>query len=136
MSRRNHVVIHHTGVAGSKAAVQIDRGAPLGKLNIDLPYYQRWYRTAAACDAAYPLGCPVPLMEDRETGAGLGMTGGFRWHDETPAELAESYHRALTHGFTYEDGSCGYWGPDELLWWSLDRLESIRRNLVEVVGKL
>ncbi|CAH0000141.1 unnamed protein product [Clonostachys byssicola] len=69
-----HVVIHHTGVTGSNAAVQryMDRGAPPAQ-------YVKWYRTAAACEAPYPLGCLVPLMEDRETGADLGMTGGFSW---------------------------------------------------------
>ncbi|CAH0053589.1 unnamed protein product [Clonostachys solani] len=78
----------------------------------------------------------MPLKEDPETGEDLGMTGGFSWRDETPAELAESFHRALTHGFTYEERSYGYWGPDEVLWLSFDRLESIRRKLVEVVGEL
>ncbi|CAG9943015.1 unnamed protein product [Clonostachys rosea f. rosea IK726] len=36
-----HVVIHHTGVVGSKAVVQryMDRGAPPGKLDPGLPYY-------------------------------------------------------------------------------------------------
>ncbi|VUC20678.1 unnamed protein product [Clonostachys rosea] len=138
MNRRNDAVIHHTGVAGSKAAVQryMDRGAPPAKLNLGLPYYVKWYRTASGCDAAYPLGCPMPLMEDPETGADLGMTGGFSWHDETPPELAESFGRALAHGFTYEDGSYGYWDPEELLWWSFDTPESIRRKMVEVVGGL
>lgn len=138
MNRRNHVVLHHTGVAGSKAAVQryMDRGAPPRKLNLGLPYYVKWYRTDATCDAAYSPGSPMPLMEDPETGADLGMTGGFSWHDGAPPEMRDSFGRALVDGFVDADGSYGYWDRKERLWWSFDTPESIMIKMREIVGEM
>lgn len=139
MNRRNTEVIHATGVQGSKAAVQryMDRGAPARKINLGLPYYLKWYRTEAGCDPAKPLGCSALLMEDPETGADLGRTGGFSWHDETPEELVASFARARRQGiYDGDDGSYGFWDEGESLWWSYDTPRSIRTKMAEVVGGL
>jgi GH18 family chitinase len=138
MNRRNTEIIHATGVAGSKAAVQryIDRGTPAHKINLGLPYYLKWYLTQPDCDPEHPLGCPTQLMEDPATGDDLGRTGGFSWHDETPPELVESFSRARNHGFYDVDGSYGYWDQEESRWWSYDTPKSIKTKMAEVVGGL
>lgn len=138
MNRRNTEIIHATGVNGSKAALQryMDRGAPARKINLGLPYYLKWYRTEATCDANKPLGCPALLMEDPQTGADLGRTGGFSWHDETPEELVASLARARSDGIYDTDGSYGYWDEAEKIWWSYDTPKSIKTKMSEVVGGL
>ena len=138
MNRRNTEIIHATGVAGSKAAVQryMDRGAPARKINLGLPYYLKWYLTQPDCDPEHPVGCPTLLMEDPETGADLGRTGGFSWHDETPQELVGSCARARNYGFYDVDGSYGYWDQKESMWWSYDTPKSIKTKMTEVVGGL
>lgn len=136
MNRRNTEVIHHSGVAGSRAAAQryIDLGAASHKINLGFPYYVKWYMTEPGCDPKAPLGCPAQLMEDPVTGNDLGKTGGFSWHDQIPGEVAESFARALKDGFYDKDGSYGYWDAEELMWWSFDTPRSIKTKIADVVG--
>lgn len=132
MNRRATEIMHATGVDASMAAVQryIDRGAPPEKCNLGLAFYLKWYKTTANCDLEHPLGCPTVLMEDPDTGADLGGTGGFSWHDETPEELVESFERAKKHGRYDDDGSYGYWDMKERLWWSFDTARVIRHSKI------
>jgi GH18 family chitinase len=79
--------------------------------------------------------CRVP-DEAAETGADLGGTGGFSWHDETPADLVASFERAQSEGMYDDDGSYGYWDREGLLWWSFDTPRVIQTKTEELVGGL
>lgn len=134
MNRRDEVVKHHSGVADSLASMKLymDRGAPAHKLNLGLGYYVKWFMTQE-CDSQNPLGCPTQLLEDPDTGADLGKTGAFSWHDEVPGELSESFARAKTNGKYFEDGSYGYWDAEEKRWWSFDTPKSIWRKFPDII---
>lgn len=136
MNRRATVIKHATGVNASRASVQryMDRGAPADQLNLGLGYYLKWYRIEGDCDPKHPLGCPTGLMEDPKTGADLGKTAGFSWHDEIPPELAASFARARSDGIYDDDGSYGYWDAEERLWWSYDTPRVIEHKMKELVG--
>ena len=136
MNRRDTVVKHHSGVRTSHEALgrYMDRGAPAHQLNMGLGYYVKWFMTQD-CDSVLPLGCPTQLLEDPETGADLGRTGAFSWHDAVPPELDASFARALAQGAYDNDdgGSFGYWDSEERRWWSLDTPRVVRRKFADVV---
>lgn len=137
MNRRDTVVKHHSGVAESRSAIQRyeDRGAPAHKLNLGLAYYVKWFMTAADCDSntLLPLGCATKVLEDPDTGADLGRTSAFSWHDEVPSELAESFSRALIYGRYDEDGSYGFWDSNEARWWSFDTTITVEKKMANLV---
>ncbi|PNY27818.1 chitinase 3 [Tolypocladium capitatum] len=135
MNRRDTVVNHHSGVAESRDALRryAERGASPSMLNLGLGYYAKWFMTQE-CHPERPLGCPTQLLEDPKTGADLGKTAAFSWHDETPAELTESFARARAEGVYDEDGSYGYWDGEEKRWWSFDTPQVVNRKLAEIVG--
>lgn len=135
MTRRHSVITHHSGVQQSGQAVQryIDRGAPTHMLNLGLGYYTKFFNTTDECDPKSPLGCPTVLMEDPETGADLGQTGGFSWHDPVPEDVAESFARALDDGIYFEDGSYGYWDASVSKWWTFDTPEVVERKMKDLV---
>ncbi|PHH60302.1 hypothetical protein CDD82_2316 [Ophiocordyceps australis] len=135
MGRRSTTVAHHSGVADSKAALgrYIDRGVPPFMLNLGLGYYAKWCMTEE-CNMEQPLGCPTQLLEDPITGADLGKTGGFSWHDETPPKLLRSFESSLVCGRYFADGSYGYWDAFMRLWWSYDTPKSILCKLDSVFG--
>ncbi|KAJ4246630.1 hypothetical protein NW762_013573 [Fusarium torreyae] len=137
MNRRNSLTTHHSGVSDSQDAVQryIDRGAPSSKLNLGFGYYVKWFMTEK-CDPVNPVGCPTQLLEDPKTGADLGKTGGFSWHDETPHDVAASFDRAQTEGRYDSDGSYYYWDAQELRWWTFDTEKSIGTKFDRVMPKL
>lgn len=134
MIRRDDVLRHHSGILGSREALQryIDRGAPASKLNLGLGYYAKWF-LSEDCDASDVLSCKAAVMEDLDTGADLGRTGAFSWHDQVPEELAASFAKALKDGEYFDDGSYGYWDADEKRWWSFDTTSVIQRKIPELV---
>jgi GH18 family chitinase len=137
MNRRDNIVKHHSGVADSWEAMKryIDRGAPPHKLNFGLGYYAKWFMTEQ-CDSQHPLGCRTQLLEDPANGADLGKTAAFSWHDEVPAELANSFAKAHAHGRYDEDGSYGYWDDEEQRWWSYDTPRTIKAKVPRLLGEL
>jgi GH18 family chitinase len=134
MNRRDTVVKHHSGVADSQISMEnyMARGVPRRMLNLGLGYYVKYFYTEQ-CDPSKLLECPTRLLEDPETGADLGQTGGFSWHDETPEEVVESFARAQTKGQYFRDGSHGYWDAADQRWWSFDTEKSIRTKVADVV---
>ncbi|PHH61696.1 hypothetical protein CDD81_8041 [Ophiocordyceps australis] len=130
MGRRSTVVAHHSGIADSKDAIKryIDRGVPPCMINLGLGYYVKWCMTQE-CRVENPLGCQTQLLEDPTTGADLGKTGGFSWHDETPPELRHSFQLSLECGKYFDDGSYGYWDAAQKRWWSYDTPKTILRKL-------
>lgn len=79
MNRRDNATKHHTGVQLSLEAVDayMAHGAPADKINLGFAFYTKYFRTEGKSCAESPIGCPTGLMEDPETGADLGKTGGL-----------------------------------------------------------
>ncbi|RGP71632.1 extracellular chitinase [Fusarium longipes] len=137
MNRRDNATVHHSGIQNSQEAVQryIDRGASPSRVNLGLGYYVKWYMTEK-CDPAKPVGCRTPILEDPKTGADLGKTGGFSWHDDVPEDVAKSFVRARADGKYDVDGSYYYWDEQELRWWSFDTKRSIKTKFERIVPRL
>lgn len=137
MNRRDTTVQHHSGVQGSVHAIKRyqDRGAPASMLNLGLGYYVKWFMTKT-CDPNDVIGCPTQLLEDPETGADMGKTSAFSWHDQIPQELTASFERARKHGFYDADDSFGYWDETEKRWWSFDTPKSIKTKVFDVIGPM
>lgn len=140
MNRRDNYTRHHSDLQGSIDAIMTysDPDGFLKDLNVGLGFYVKWFRTAAdgPCDIAPGIGCRTDLMEDPVTGADLGKTGAFSWHDEVPSELTESFARAMEHGVddVHEgvlDGHC-YMDKRERIFWSWDTPHSIVKKLEEI----
>lgn len=135
MNRRDNVTKHHTGVALSLAAVDayISRGARPDSINLGFAFYTKWFRTQE-CERGHEVGCPTVLMEDPATGADLGGSGGFAWHDPVPKDVAGSFERALAHGqYDAKGGGHYYWDADERRWWTFDNPDAIRRKFPKIV---
>lgn len=136
LNRRDNVTGHQAGVVGSKAAMgaYVDRGAEAGKMNLGLPFFVKWFTTEACPDPENPLGCPMPVLEDPATGADLGRSGAFSFHDEVPAGLEPSFNRALTEG-KYDEvgGGYYYWDQEESRFWTFDTPGAVRRKVPAVV---
>jgi GH18 family chitinase len=140
MNRRDTVTKHHTGVELSLEALDayIAAGVAPQKLNLGFAFYVKYFRTEReACEqSASPIGCPTLLLEDPDTGADLGRSGAFSWHDPVPEELAESFQRALNQG-TYDDKGGGYyfWDSIEDIWWTFDTADAIRRKFPSILSQ-
>ncbi|KAF5619828.1 extracellular chitinase [Fusarium tjaetaba] len=137
MNRRDTVTKHHSGVSDSRNSIQryIDRGASPSQLNLGFGYYVKWFMTQE-CSQGELLGCPTQLLEDPETGADMGKTGGFSWHDDIPQDVFTSFKRARTAGKYDEDGSYFYWDEKEWRWWTFDTKKSIQTKFSHVVPEL
>ncbi|KAI9149121.1 putative chitinase 3 [Paramyrothecium foliicola] len=137
MNRRDTKVQHHSGVTSSLQSVQryMDRGASPYQLNFGLGYYVKWFMTED-CDVENVLDCNTQLLENPDTGADLGKTAAFSWHDQVPVELAASFQRAQTEGRHFNDGSFGYWDSREKRWWSFDTPRAISRKVEDILGPL
>lgn len=152
MNRRDTVTKHHTGVAGSLETLDayLDAGAPAAQLNLGFAFYVKYFRlpphacrpdkpeASSASDAAPGIGCPTGPMEDPDTGADLGRTGGFSYHDAVPAEVAGSFRKALSEG-TYDEVGGGYCyldddtGMEDGLFWTFDTPDAIAQKFPLVV---
>jgi len=138
-NRRDNITKHHTGVRASKAALRayMRRGADACKLNLGFAFYVRWALTEGACERGKEVGCPTGLMEDPVTGGDLGRAGAFSYHDEVPADLKDSYERALSEG-TYDEigGGYYYWDEEEKRFWTFDTPEAIAPKFEVLVRDL
>ena len=139
MNRRDNITKHHTGIEGSLTAMNAyeDAGVPLDKMNLGFAFYIKWFRTdpQGGCDKT-PVSCKTALLEDPQTGADLGGTGGFSWHDAVPADVAESYERAMAHGkYDGKHGGHYYWDSKEDRWWSWDTPDVIGRKFPLILEK-
>ncbi|CAI6333318.1 unnamed protein product [Periconia digitata] len=138
-NRRDNVTKHHTGLQLSMEAIEtyLERGLPSAKANLGLAFYTKWYKTdpdAKAECRAHPVGCPTALMEDPVTGGDLGKAGAFSWHDNVPAELANSWSKAQAYG-VYDEAGGGhyYWDEDEDLYWTWDTEAAILKKFPQIV---
>lgn len=139
MNRRDTVTKHHTGTALSLNSIEayLGRGARPDQLNVGLAFYAKWFETQE-CEAGHEVGCKTVLMEDPETGADLGGSGGFSWHDPIPDDVASSFQRALSDGkFDAVGGGYYYWDESERRWWTFDTPSAIQakaRTILEARG--
>ena len=139
MNRRDRVTRHHTGIVNSIEAIDayVSAGAAPQLLNLGFAFYVKWFKTThgACAEMASPLGCPTLLLEDPKTGADLGRAGGFSWHDAVPAELGESFKRALDDG-TYDDNGGGYyyWDEQQDLFWTFETADAISRKFPAIMN--
>lgn len=136
LNRRDNITKHHTGVVNSLTSIDayIERGAPAEMLNLGFAFYLKWVKTGRCPDPDNTVGCPTLLLEDPETGADLGRTGGFSWHDEVPEGEAASFERALKHGkYDKEGGGYYYWDEGEERWWTFDTPQAILRKFPLIV---
>ncbi|KAI0450570.1 glycoside hydrolase family 18 protein [Xylaria acuta] len=136
MNRRDNVTKHHTGVRPSLEAVDayMANGAPAEKINLGFAFYTKYFWTEGKSCAENPIGCPTELMEDPETGADLGKTGGFSWHDDVPEDVKGSFKKALNEGhYDEQGGGYWYWDQDQALWWTFDTPEAMAKKFPLVV---
>ncbi|KAG9378262.1 Glycoside hydrolase family 18 protein [Pyrenophora tritici-repentis] len=140
LNRRDNVTKHHTGIQLSLEAIDayISRGVPSYKANLGFAFYTKWAKTApdgGGCDIN-PVGCRTDLLEDPVTGADMGKTGGFSWHDKVPEDVVPSFHKALANGtYDAEGGGYYYWDKDESRWWTFDTPEAIKLKFPAIVEK-
>jgi GH18 family chitinase len=136
MNRRDTITKHHTGIQLSLDAIDAyaAAGAPADKINLGFAFYTKYFRIEGKFCAADPIGCPTGLMEDPETGADLGKTGGFSWHDDVPEDVKASFEKAMSSGSYDEDGG-GYWYLDEeqAIWWTFDTPDAVAKKFPLVV---
>ncbi|KAK3484619.1 glycoside hydrolase superfamily [Neurospora hispaniola] len=139
MNRRDTVTKHHTGVELSLQAVDayVAAGAAPQKLNLGFAFYLKYFKTEQdACAQTSPVGCPTVEMEDPVSGADLGRSGAFSWHDDVPKHLRASYDRALAQGvYDHDQGGYYYWDPTEALWWTFDTPDAIKQKFPKVMEK-
>ncbi|KAI3340117.1 glycoside hydrolase family 18 protein [Ustulina deusta] len=136
MNRRDNVTKHHTGVQLSLDSVNayMVNGAPADKINLGFAFYIKYFRAEGKSCAESPIGCPTGLMEDPETGADLGKTGGFSWHDDVPDDVRGSFAKALDKGqYDEQGGGYWYWDEDQALWWTFDTPGAIAKKFPLVV---
>ncbi|RYC55442.1 hypothetical protein CHU98_g10765 [Xylaria longipes] len=136
MNRRDNVTKHHTGVQLSLEAVDayMGNGAPADKINLGFAFYTKYFQTEGKSCAESPIGCPTGLMEDPGTGADLGKTGGFSWHDDVPGDVKGSFKRALNEGhYDEQGGGYWYWDQEEALWWTFDTPEAVAKKFPLIV---
>jgi GH18 family chitinase len=139
MNRRDNITKHHTGIQLSLESINayLENGVPAEKANLGFAFYVKCFRTdpKGGCDQN-PVGCKTPLMEDPETGADLGQTSGFSWHDNVPSELVDSFKKALEGGtYDSEGGGHYYWDAEENLWWTWDTPEAIAKKFPAIMER-
>jgi GH18 family chitinase len=136
MNRRDNVTKHHTGVSLSLEAIDayIQRGASAKDINLGFAFYTKWIRTERCPDHTNPIGCPTRVLEDPVTGADMGQTGAFSWHDNVPEDVADSLVLALSKG-QYDEvgGGYYYWDNNEDRWWTFDNPDAIQRKFPLIV---
>ncbi|KAI0204382.1 glycoside hydrolase family 18 protein [Astrocystis sublimbata] len=138
MNRRDSVTKHHTGVQLSLETVDayMANGAPPDKINLGFAFYTKYFRIEGESCAENPIGCPTGLMEDPETGADLGKTGGFSWHDAVPEDVEVSFEKALHEGqYDGEGGGYWYYDQEQALWWTFDTPGAVTKKFPSIVEK-
>lgn len=140
MNRRDTVTKHHTGVDLSLKAVDayVSSGAAPQRLNLGFAFYTKFFKTEheACAGNASAVGCPTLLLENPQTGADLGRSGGFSWHDPVPEDVAESFSRALHRGtYDAEQGGYYYWDKTRDLWWTFDTPGAIEQKFPRIMDQ-
>jgi GH18 family chitinase len=139
INRRDNMTKHHAGITASIDSIEayLENGLPQHKANLGFAFYVKCFNTAkdGNCENE-PIGCKTTVMEDPVTGADLGQTGQFSWHDEVPEELSASFDRALLQG-RYDENGGGhyYWDAAEDRFWSWETTQAIRKKYEGIMEK-
>jgi GH18 family chitinase len=143
MNRRDNVTRHHTGVQLSREGLTsyLNHGIAPSKANLGFAFYVKWFRTdpedASRCLGRKGVGCRTMLLEDPVTGADLGRSGSFSWHDPVPPELAASFSKAMRRGrYDSHGGGHFFWDKEENRFWSWDTPDAIQRKFPLLVDEL
>lgn len=143
MNRRDNVTRHHTGVQLSREGLNsyLNHGIALSKANLGFAFYIKWFKTdpgdGSRCLSQKGIGCKTMLLEDPVTGADLGRSGSFSWHDPVPPELAASFGKAMTRGsYDSHGGAQFFWDQEENIFWTWDTPDAIRRKFPLLVDGL
>lgn len=143
VNRRDTEATHHSGIEASTYV--IDRYLKWGvhplKANLGFGFYVKWFTLdpngTIPCERkkyGVHVGCSMVVSEDPETGADLGTTGQFSWHDEVPENLATSFGKALQKGkFDTVHGGQYYWDEETNLWWTWDSVETMAHKFPIIV---
>jgi GH18 family chitinase len=118
-------------------SVYLENGVPPEMANLGFAFYVRWFKTDphGGCNQN-PIGCKTVLMEDPLTGADLGQSGAFAWHDNVPSELSTSFEKALANGeYDNEGGGHYFWDTEENIWWTWDTPQVIAKKFPAIVEK-
>ncbi|KAH8699247.1 glycoside hydrolase superfamily [Talaromyces proteolyticus] len=139
MNRRDKVTKHHTGLQLSLDGIHtyLENGVLHEKANLGFAFYVKWFKTSSQGGCSVnPVGCKTVLMEDPVTGADLGQTGAFSWHDEIPPALAQSFAKASEHGrYDTKGGGYYYWDQVEDIFWTWDTTDAISKKIPLIVDK-
>ena len=143
MNRRDNVTRHHTGVQLSREGLEsyLHYGiAPL-KANLGFAFYVKWFKTDpeddSRCLSQEGVGCKTMLLEDPVTGADLGRSGSFSWHDSVPEELEISFSKAMKLGsYDSHGGGHFFWDQEENIFWTWDTSDAIHRKFPLLVNEL
>lgn len=143
MNRRDNVTRHHTGVQLSREGLSfyLNHGITPSKANLGFAFYVKWFKTdpedERKCLKKRGISCKTMLLEDPVTGADLGRSGSFSWHDPVPPELAASFSNAVTRG-SYDSYGGGhfFWDQEGSIFWTWDTSDAIHRkySLVDELG--
>jgi GH18 family chitinase len=143
MNRRDNVTRHHTGLQLSLEGLKayLNHGIAPWKANLGFAFYVKWFKTKSddgdRCLNQEGIGCKTMLLEDPVTGADLGQSGSFSWHDPVPPELAASFRRALMQGsYDSHGGGHSFWDEEEFIFWTWDTPDAIHRKFPLLVDEL
>lgn len=143
MNRRDNVTRHHTGVQLSRVGLNsyLDHGIAPSKANLGFAFYVKWFKTDpednSRCLSEKGVGCKTMLLEDPVTGADLGRSGSFSWHDPVPPELAASFSKAMLRGsYDIHGGGHFFWDQEENIFWTWDTSDAIHQKFPLLVDEL
>lgn len=101
MNRRDNYTKHHADLASTIKTVDtyVARGFDIGKLNVGIPFYAKFFSTKAGVTCTGPTGCPTELLEAAD-GTDTGKSGAFTFEKA-------NYETTPTNLTTSVDNSCG-----------------------------
>ncbi len=116
----------------------VANGAAPQDLNLGLAFHTKYFLNGTRkSPGRLPAGVVLPFsLEDPTTGEDQAVLARLSWHDQVPADVADSFAKALVEG-NYDDreGAYYYFDPDEDLFWSFDTPAAITRKISRAFGE-
>jgi chitinase len=133
MNRRDTETTHHSGIEGSKKAVDlyIERGMDASKLILGFAFYAKWFTTQQGVQCTGPTGCPTAVLEAAD-GSDTGLSGAVTFEIENFSN--QDLVNALANG--QEDAELGgqwYWDAAKSVYWTWDTPALVARKFDEIV---
>lgn len=100
----------------------LDAGAPKSKLTLGIPFYAKYFETAAVCTSdQLPIGCPTKLLEDAQ-GEDTGASGALTFTPDNSAQL-----QPILAGSQWDqtNGAPWYYDASTMKFWTWDSPKSI-----------